>query len=313
MKIEKYLNKNKTEFSNKIIVITGTTSGIGFEVFKLLAQTESTLVLGVRNTALASAQKEDILKKFPNAKIEVLPLDLSNTSSILNFSEQVIKKFPTGIDCLINNAGIFARPKKILPVGFEEHFFVNTIAPIILSKKLIPLLEKKRDSKLVFVSSISMKNSKINKDDIDLKNEKKSIKTYANTKCWLSLFASVLKQNLEKQNSNVCVNLVHPGITASSLLSNKNGRLSKGVYAFVNFGMKLIFHSTKKAACSEIVAVTKSSTLKQWFAPWCFGVWGMPSKQKIPFSSKQLKFADFCFKTLDSITNNMLNCKNIEN
>lgn len=305
MKMKKWIKKRKNILKEKTIVITGTTSGIGFETLKILTESNATIIVGVRNISLANEQKQTLLKTNPSAKIEVLKLDLTNTQNIKSFAETVQQKFPNGIDALINNAGIFARPKNVLANGIEEHFFVNTIAPIFLSNLLLSSLEKRNNSKIIFLSSISIKKSKINFNDIDLKTETKNIKTYANSKLWLTLYAQTLKHNLETNNSKTSISIVQPGITASSLLSNKNGTLSKGLYKFVNFGMKLIFHSTKKASLSTIESICNKTQQNTWIGPCIFGIWGLPKHTKLKLKSNNQETIQYVQKTLNFLINNM--------
>ena len=155
--------------------------------------------MGVRNTARAAFQVEEILKKFPFAKIQVFKLDLTNIDSILNFAKEIKTYFCAGFDALINNAGIFAQPKEVLSSGYEKHFFTNTIAPIILTKELLPLLQKQPDSKVVFLGSISFNKSKTNFSSIDKLAEKNNIVTYANSKRWLTFYAIELAQKLKEE------------------------------------------------------------------------------------------------------------------
>ena len=149
MSCKKWLIKNCHELKDKIVVITGTTSGIGFESLKHLCHLNAKIIAGVRNTNLAETQKESLLKIYPNANIVIYHLDLADVSSIKLFAENILKNHPNGIDALINNAGIFSRPRQILKYGYEQHFFINTIAPIILTNLLLPALEKNKNSNIV--------------------------------------------------------------------------------------------------------------------------------------------------------------------
>ena len=83
-----------------------------------------------------------------------MELDLSDYESIDNFSNNLIKR-KAKINYLINNAGIMFHPNNILKNGMNITFFVNYIGYYFLSLKLIDLLEKNNNSKIINVSSIS--------------------------------------------------------------------------------------------------------------------------------------------------------------
>lgn len=305
MKINKNIKKQLENLENKIIVITGSTSGIGLETLNILSKTKATIVCGVRNIELAEKIKNNILSKNPNAKIENYEIDLADTTKIKNFAERVTKNHPDGIDALICNAGIFARPKNILKNSIEQHYFVNCIAPILLAKQLLPLLEHRKNSKLIFVSSISIKNKKIDFDDIDKKLEKNDIKTYANSKLWPTLYALQLKRQLTLSHSNVTVNIAHPGITATSLMNPKNGKFSKLTYLISNFGMNIIFPNKKKACLCEIYSLFVSTKGNEWIAPKIFQIWGYPKKKKILISKKTINLSQKAYDCIENTINNI--------
>lgn len=299
MKISKYIKKKYENLKNKIIVITGTTSGLGYETEKVLATKNAIIVCGVRNLNKAEENKNEILKTNPTAQIYNFHLDLTSTKSIHEFADSVTKQFPDGIHALINNAGIFARKKEILSCGHEKHFFTNCIAPIILSTALLPALEKQKDSRIVFISSISVLHKKPDFANFDKQSEKNNIKTYANSKIWLTLYALKLKEILNEKKSNTSVVIAHPGISATSLMDPKNGKFSKFTFMICNAGMKLLFPSSKKACLCELSALSLSAKHNEWISPKTFQVWGYPKQTKIPLTKKVLSLKDECYTFLN--------------
>lgn len=296
----KNLIKNKT-LLNKTVLITGTTSGIGLSCIKHLARLGCHIIACARNNNLASKQLDDLSKKHPTLKYNVYHLDLQNFDSIDSLFETLKKDFPNGIDYVINNAGIFARPKKQTQFGFEQHFFTNCVAPLYLTKKLMPLLNE--NSKVVFVSSISIKNAKINFENIDLKNENNNIKIYANSKLWLTNY--IQHHNLLNSNQKSKFQIVQPGVCSSSLMNSKNGSFSKFISGVCNIGMKILFHSPSKAALCEIAGLTKSTNNNEWIGPWCFGVWGKPKTTKLITKNANPAIQEKCYKTLECIINKL--------
>lgn len=307
MKISKYIEKHYESLSGKVVVITGTTSGIGYETEKVLVRLGATVVCGVRNYSLAEENKNKFLLEFPEAKITNHYLDLTDEISISEFADSVKKMFPNGIFALINNAGIFARKKEFLLCKLEQHFFVNTVAPIILTEKFLPLLKMTKNSKVVFVSSLSIKNKKIDLFDPDKKNETNNIKIYANSKLWLTLYAIQLKKILKDSKSNVSVNIVHPGISSTSLMDPKNGRFSKATFKFLSTGMKLVFPKKQSACLCEVSALFESNKNGEWISPRFFEIWGKPCQQIMKFSRKMKLLAPRCYIILNDIIKNVEN------
>ena len=308
--INSWKNKNLNNLQNKTIVITGTTSGLGFEALKHLVSMGANIIVGVRNTQKAENQAKEIQQLNPASKITILKLDLSDLGSIYEFAENVKSLYTEGVFALINNAGIFAQPKSVLNYGYEKHFFTNTLAPIILSKKLLPVLEKQQNSKIVFVSSISFNKVKINFDDIDLKNDTKNINTYANTKRWLTFYALELAKVLKAKNSNVSVAICHPGITGTALMNPKNGTFSKITYRFCDIGQKILFPSPKKASLTELASINAKTNDFEWISPSIFNIWGYPKKTKLKIRHFNPNEITDCYNKIEEILSKITNVKN---
>ena len=88
----------------RVSIVTGSTSGIGKETARVLAQKQSTVVLAVRNVSKGEKIAEEIRADHPEADISVMQIDLSSLRSIQEFSSQFLANFDR-LDLLINNAG----------------------------------------------------------------------------------------------------------------------------------------------------------------------------------------------------------------
>ena len=90
-KAVKYLDKHFVgSIEDKTIIITGGNSGIGLEVARECAYKKMNIILSVRSLERGEKAKEDILNDFPNAKISVMKLDVSEEESIRGFVNDII-------------------------------------------------------------------------------------------------------------------------------------------------------------------------------------------------------------------------------
>ena len=293
MKINTWIKKNCTSLKNKNIVLTGSTSGLGYETLKVLCELDANIIVGVRNTAKAEEQKQTLLKTFPNASITVFKLDLSSVAAIKNFANKIKFIFADGIDVLINNAGVFTKTRKVLDNGHEQHFFINCIAPLLLTKLLKSHLKEKQTSKVVFLGSISCNFSEINFEDQDFRNCKNELRPYSNSKRWLTYAVFKLKEEFEKENINV--NLIHPGISSTSLFLNSRFKKLQPL-------LKLIFTKPKKACLNEIAGIFWNTQNGEWIGPNIFNIWGTPKTSKLKIKHFNEDEMTKCYEILMQIT-----------
>ncbi|MCL7038040.1 hypothetical protein MKW94_029771 [Papaver nudicaule] len=120
-------------------IITGASSGIGIETARILAMRGVHVVMAVRNTAAGSAVKNGILKENPNAKVDVMELDLSSLASVRDFtSEFKSKNLPLNI--LVNNAGV-ATPYTLSEDKIELVFATNHLGHFLLTDLLLETMK----------------------------------------------------------------------------------------------------------------------------------------------------------------------------
>lgn len=141
------------KLNDKVVLITGCSSGIGIETAKALNTTGARLFLGVRDTAKGQAALSDILKP---GHVELLKMDLNSFDSIHSAAEEFKKKSKT-LNILINNAGVMATPEGKTADGFETQFGTNHLAHFLLFQLLKPTLlassKPRFNSRVVCLSS----------------------------------------------------------------------------------------------------------------------------------------------------------------
>ena len=124
---------------SKTILITGSTDGIGLETAKMLREQGHTVLLHGRSAAkLESAEKT--LATIPGSgRIESYRADLSSMQDVKKLATEVASRH-ANLDVLINNAGVYMTPNPTTADGLDVRFVVNTLAPYLLTERLLPLL-----------------------------------------------------------------------------------------------------------------------------------------------------------------------------
>lgn len=143
-----------TFFSNKTILITGASSGIGKALAEQLAQPSVTIILAARNRESLQAVKAGCEAK--GATVYIIPADLSSTSGVTALADQLFQTVGA-LDILINNAGISQRSQaEETDVDVDRRIMeLNFFAPVQLTKLLWPLLLKSAHANIVSISSVT--------------------------------------------------------------------------------------------------------------------------------------------------------------
>lgn len=134
----------------KNILLTGATDGIGFETAKKLAGDGHRLIIHGRSEEKLQATEQALKAIDGCGDIHAVKADLSNFSEVSAMADQLLEQF-THLDALINNAGIFRTQHPITQSGLDVRFAVNTLAPYLLVRKLLPILSE--TSRVVNLSS----------------------------------------------------------------------------------------------------------------------------------------------------------------
>jgi NAD(P)-dependent dehydrogenase (short-subunit alcohol dehydrogenase family) len=199
--------------NSKICLVTGATSGIGFAAALRLAQAGNLVVLGCRDVQRGREAADEIRERAPGAMLDVLELDLSSLASVRSSAEAFQKKHER-LDVLVNNAGVWARERKVTTDGFELTLQVNHIGHFLLTRLLLDLLEKSIPSRIVNVSSGIHYGGQMAWEDLQLEHGFDGRRAYSQSKLANVLFTRELAKRLPK---GVTANAVHPGVIATGL------------------------------------------------------------------------------------------------
>ena len=145
----------------------------------------------------------------------VMPLDLGDFASIRAFAAAFAEHFPR-LDVLVNNAGLTMRTRGATKDGLETTFGVNHVGTALLTRELLPVLERSAPSRIVVVSSDLHYRGKMVWDDLQQsRGSFRGLAAYNQSKLANVLFTKALARRL--QGKGVTVNALHPGVVATEL------------------------------------------------------------------------------------------------
>ena len=206
--------------NNKIILLTGATSGIGKATAMSLAREGYRLVFTARNESKAEQTREEIIRNSGNQNIQYLIGDLSLQSDV----RKVADEFRSGhdhLDILINNAGGYFHTRKTTGDGFEYTFALNHLGYFSLTLRLLDLMRKSPSARIVNVASEASRYGHMDFGDLMAEKKYSGIKAYCQSKLANLLFTYELDRRLT--GTGITVNALHPGTVNTNFAKNTGG------------------------------------------------------------------------------------------
>lgn len=199
---------------DKIILITGSSSGIGLATAEALAAKGAEIILVARSEAKLKEAVQQIESKTGNKKIKYYVADFSSQKSIRTMAEQVKKDYQK-IDVLINNAGAVFPEFKLSPDSLEMTIATNHFSYFLLTNLLLDLIKKSDYARIVNVASDSHYKGKIEIESFTKDKGYFITKAYAQSKLANVLFTKLLAQKLK--DTQITVNCLHPGFVRTDI------------------------------------------------------------------------------------------------
>ncbi len=220
---------------SKVILLTGATDGIGLATAqKLVAQGHTLLIHGRHMEKLQTVEK-NLLTLNANARIKSYCADLSDFQAIEIFINHLLEE-QLHLDVIINNAGIYKTPHPITQDHLDVRFVVNTLAPYLLSQRLLPLMNP--SARIINLSSAAQA-------PVDLKALTgqypidDDFSAYAQSKLAITMWSRYMALNSDKQDPIIIA--VNPG----SLLASKMVKEGFGVEGKdINIGADLLIRAS---------------------------------------------------------------------
>lgn len=201
----------------KVAVVTGTTSGVGYQAAKKLAAGGAKLVMVCRDPEKSKRVREEFAQQF-NTESACFIADFQKLEEVRRAALQIREAFPQ-IHVLINNIGVFNKRRRFTPDGYEMTFAVIHLASFLFTRLLEAPLKQGAPSRVLFISSEAHRFGGLNLEDLDWRKRPYiGLRAYAAAKIAQLHTARLMSKQLKPDG--VSINVVHPGAVRSNIGMN---------------------------------------------------------------------------------------------
>ncbi len=241
---------------DKVILITGATSGIGKVAATELASMGATVIIHGRNREKAESVKKEIIEKCGHDRIDIVIADMASLNDVRQMAADVKMKY-NHLEILLNNAGgVMKGSREITVDGLERTFAVNVASLFLLTALLFDLLRKSQDGRIISTSSIAHKFGKLQLEDLQSEKKYSSTGAYGAAKLQVIAFTEELVRRMKEAGiGNVTANTLHPGVVSTNFAQESNGSVMR--FFFRAFGF--LFISPEKGARTSVFLASSDS------------------------------------------------------
>lgn len=202
------------DYTEKICIVTGASSGLGFAIAKRFASLGADTVLVCRNKNKGEKAIVEIEKEIPNASVKLMICDLASIRSIQEF----IKEFKANyskLDILYNNAAVMSQKRTITEDGFEMMFQVNFLGSFILMNAFLDLM-KNTTAPYIINNGRPSDKLRLDMDDLQFSRKYSMYECFFKTK--LCLLFSTIELSRRPERGGITVTMIDPGPFKSDLV-----------------------------------------------------------------------------------------------
>lgn len=188
--------------TQKVILITGASSGIGAGIARELAKTDAILLLGARRESRLAALAEEL--RFNGAEVAIKALDVTRREDVTQFVAFALEKWGR-VDVMINNAGIMPlSPMASLRVEEWDHMIDVNIKGVLYGiAAVLPTMLDHQRGHIINIASIGAL----------------AVSPTAAVYCATKFAVRAISDGLRQENNQLRVTCVHPGVVESELAS----------------------------------------------------------------------------------------------
>ena len=258
---------DKLNNSEKVMLVTGGTGGIGKATATGLAKQGATVIAVGRNRERGEAAVEEIKAASGNPRVEMMLADLSSQADVVQLTEEFKARY-NRLHVLVNNAGALSAERRETEDGIELNLAVNHLAPFLLTRLLLPVLEAashetSSSSRVVNVTSGAHRFAKLDLEDLQSEEKPYSpMKAYSQSKLAGVVTTYEFARRLSADGARVTANVADPG-GADTEMSRSIARDATDVPLWVRLTeplVKLMKTSTEEAAYSSTYLASSPET-----------------------------------------------------
>jgi len=232
-----------TDFADRLVVISGATSGIGYFTARKFASHGARLLCINRNGSKSDALKAEIEKEY-GVRCDYIIADLSNLQDIYRVAGELLR-LEREIDVLIHNAGTYLTRRELTAEGFDKVFVVNHLSSFMINILLCEKLKSRKKGRIILVNSEGHRFAAwgLRLDDLNWEKRRYSgLKSYGSAKHAQLLSMLIFAEYFRP--TGVTINAMHPGAVRS-----ETGKDNGPVYRWIK---KHLFDKTLRP--TEIAA-----------------------------------------------------------
>ncbi|EZH82274.1 short-chain dehydrogenase [Ectopseudomonas composti] len=241
----------------KRMLVTGGSSGMGFEDALALSRAGAQVIIAARNGQRGVESIESIERiraQVPDARLRFEQLDLADLSSVRSLAQRLNAEGEV-LDVLINNAAIMAPPQRgVSRDGFEMQLATNFLGHFALTGLLLPSLRKSSDPRVVTLASIAVNRGSINFDDLQSQSNYNPYVAYAQSKLACLMMAFELQRRSLANDWGIRSVAAHPGVAVTELVERGPGLESEFAQQWAKD--RDVYHSAAQGALSSLFAAT---------------------------------------------------------
>jgi NAD(P)-dependent dehydrogenase (short-subunit alcohol dehydrogenase family) len=208
---------NPMPLTGKVVLVTGSTDGLGREVALRSAALGANVIVHGRNQERGKAVVDEIAKAGKGSA-RFYAADFASLAEVRTLAQAINRDYDR-IDVLVNNAGVWLRDRQVSKDGHEMHFAVNYLAGVLLTRMLLPKIVASAPSRIVNVSSLSA--APIDFNDVMLERPGRASQGYGQSKLLQVMFTIDLAAELK--DKNVTVTALHPATMMDTTMVRQSG------------------------------------------------------------------------------------------
>ena len=244
-----------SSLAGKTYLITGASSGTGFDAARTFLSKNASVVMLNRNAEKSKRTIGRLKQEFgSDADVRFIQLDLAELKSVRKTANEILKTLPH-IDALICNAGIAQVAKQEITVdGFESQLGVNHFGHFLLCGLLCDRIEASA-GRIVIVASngYRMGLKTIQFEDMNMDKNYNPWKAYSQSKLAQMMFGYELQRRVMVAGKKLQVHICHPGASRTNLINNKANLATRLAWSVLS----RFAQSAEKGSWPQIMCATE--------------------------------------------------------